>query len=423
MSNALAIAAVTSTIRFLLDNAVQADPALTGAIVTSKPPDKARGTNTGRQLNIFMYQSQPNAAFRNNEIPQLAKRGESGTVPLALNLFYLLTAYGEEQRDDEEVVGHHLLGRAMSKLHDHPLLGADEIRNAYVGNDLYQQIERVRITLEHTTIDEISKLCTAFQTPYRLSSFYHVAVVLIDSGRELRSPLPVLTRGPNDRGVESHPSLIPPYPAIDELVLPVKQNAIRLSETLIIKGHDLDGVTGIHLSNPHLPAPRILTPEPGATASEITVVIPKQPGGQVGGAAAGQTPELVAGIYSVAVTVRRVDEPADRTTNEAPLLLAPRITSPIASQSFARDAAGNVTITLTCEPRALPEQRVSLLIGDRAIAANPHPTLTDSLSFTLTNAVPGKYFVRLRVDGVDSLLIDQSATLPKFDSSQTVTIT
>ncbi len=418
MSNALAIAAVTATIRFLLENAVQADPTLTGAIVTSKPPDKARGTNTGRQLNIFMYQTQPNAAFRNSEIPQLARRGESGTVPLALNLFYLITAYGEEQRDDEEVMGHHLLGRAMSKLHDHSLLGAEEIRNAYPDNDLYQQIERVRMTLEHTTIDEISKLCTAFQTPYRLSTFYHVAVVLIDSGREPRSPLPVLTRG-----VEAHSTLIPPYPTIEELDLPVKQNAIRLGETLKIKGHNLDGVTGIRLSNPHLPAPLILVPAAGATASEITVGIQNQSGGQAGGAAAVQTPELVAGIYSLAVIVRRVDEPADRTTNEVPLLLAPKITSPIASRPFARDATGNVTITLTCEPRVLPEQRVSLLVGDRAIPAAPHPTQTDSLSFTLTNAVPGQYFVRLRVDGVDSLLIDQSTTIPAFDTSQKVTIT
>jgi hypothetical protein len=415
MSNPLAIAAVTAAIRFLLERAVGQDQALGGTSITTKPPDKARGTNTNKQLNLFMYQTQPNAALRNSEIPQLAKRGESGTVPLALNLFYLITAYGDEQREDEEVIGHHLLGRAMSVLHDHCLLGTDEIRNAYPGNDLYQQIERVRITLEHTTIDEISKLCTAFQTPYRLSSFYHVSVVLIDSGRELRSPLPVLMRGPKDQGWESHTSLIPPYPAIDELELPPRQNSIRLGETVKIKGHDLDGVTGIRFSNPNLTTPLILAPTVGATASEITVGIQNP---------AGQAVEFVAGIYSLAVIVHRPNEPDERTTNEVPVLLAPRITSLSPSPPpFGRDATGTVTITLMCEPRVLPEQRVSVLIGDRAIVANPHPTLTDSLSFTLPNAVPGKYFVRLRVDGVDSLLIDQSTTIPVFDPSQVVTIT
>jgi hypothetical protein len=410
MSNALAIAAVTSTLRFLLDNAIQADPDLTGAVVTSKPPDKARGPNTGRQLNLFMYQSQPNAAFRNSEIPQLAKRGETGTAPLALNLFYLLTAYGEEQRADEEVMGHHLLGRAMSVLHDHPLLGADEIRNAYPGNDLYQQVERVRITLEHTTIDEISKLCTAFQTPYRLSSFYHVAVVLIDSGRELRSPLPVLTRGPNDQGVSSQPSLIPPYPTLDELELPAKQNAIRLGETLTIKGHDLGGTTGIHLANPRLAAPKTVAPEPGATASAIKVALPDTPA------------EWMAGVYSLSVAVRKAGEPMDRMSNELPLLLAPKITA-ITPNPAARDFAGNVTITLTCKPEIGPEQRVSLLLGDRAISADPHPAQTASLSFKVTAISPGDYFLRLRVDGVDSLLVNKLTVPPAFDPSQKLTIT
>jgi hypothetical protein len=139
MSNTLAIATVTSTLRFLLENAIQADPALTGALITTKPPDKARGTNTGKQLNLFLYQLQPNSSFRNSEIPHQAKSGETGLPPLALNLYYLIAAYGDDQRPDEEVVSHQLLVRAMTVLHDHPLLGTEEIRNAFRGNDLYQQ--------------------------------------------------------------------------------------------------------------------------------------------------------------------------------------------------------------------------------------------------------------------------------------------
>lgn len=415
MSNALAIAAVTSTLRFLLENAIQADPALSGTLVTTKPPDKARGTNTGRQLNLFLYQPQPNAAFRNGEIPHRAIPGETGTPPLALNLFYLTTAYGEEQRADEEVMSHHLLGRAMSTLHDHPLLGADEIRNALPDNDLYQQIERVRITLQPMTVDELSKLWSAFQTPYRLSSFYQVAVVLIESTRQLRAPLPVLTRGRDDRGVISQPSLIPPYPAIDQLTLPAKQNAIRLGETMVINGHHLDGVTvRVRLNSApqsqQLPEPRFLAPEPDTTSTEINVILPDQPA------------EWIAGIYLLAVVVRKPDETEDRVTNELPLLLAPRITA-IAPNPASRDGAGNIALTITCSPRIGPEQRVSLLLGDRQIRAGARAAPTDTLSFSLTGVAPGDYFLRLRVDGVDSLLIDKSTTVPVFDPSQKVTIT
>lgn len=414
MSNAFAIAAVTSTLRFLLENSIQADPALTGALVTTKPPDKARGTNTGRQLNLFLYQPQPNAAFRNSEIPQQARSGESGPPPLALNLYYLITAYGEEQRADEEVTSHHLLGRAMITLHDHPLLGAEEIRNAFPDNDLYQQVERVRITMQPMTVDEISKLCTAFQTPYRLSSFYQVAVVLIESTRQLRAPLPVLTRGRGDKGVISQASLIAPYPAIDELTPPAMQNAVRLGETFVISGHHLDGATvNVRLTNRYSPAPdppRILPPEAGATSSEIRVTLPDQPA------------EWRAGIYSLAVGVRKADETEDRFTNELPLLLAPRITG-IAPSPAIRDAAGNITLTLTCKPEIGLDQRASLLLGDREIPANSHPSRTESLTFDVKAAKLGDYFLRLRVDGVDSLLINKSATPPVFDPSQMVTIT
>ena len=411
MSNPLAIAAVTSTLRFLLDNSIQADPGLTGTLVTSKPPDKARGANTGRQLNLFLYHPQPNAAFRNSEIPQQAKSGETGAPPLALNLHYLITAYGEENRIDEEVVSHQVLGRAMSTLHDHPLLGAEEIKNAFPGNDLYQQIERVRLTMQPMAVDEMSKLWSAFQTPYRLSSSYEAAVVLIESTRPLRAPLPVLTRGKDDRGISSQTDLIPPYPAIDVLTPPAKQSAVRLGETLSISGHHLDGATvRVRFTNAHLSAPKILTPEPGATASEIKVKLPDLPA------------EWFAGIYSLAVVVRKSGEPADRTTNELPLLLAPQI-SGIAPNPAVRDGGGNVVLTLTCKPQIGPDQRASLLLGDREIPANPHAALTTSLDFKVTAATPGDYFLRLRVDGVDSLLIDKSATPPVFDPLQKVTIT
>jgi hypothetical protein len=414
MSNALAIAAVTSTLRFLLENAIQADQVLTGTLVTTKPPDKARGTNTGRQLNLFLYQPQPNAAFRNNAIPHRATPGETAAPPLALNLFYLATAYGEEQRTDEEVTSHHLLGRAMSILHDHPLLGADEIRNALPDNDLYQQVERVRITMQPMTVDEVSKLWSAFQTPYRLSAFYQAAVILIESTRQMRAPLPVLTRGKDDRGIISQPGLIPPFPSIDQLTLPARQNAIRLGETFVISGHHLDGATvQVRLTNPHNPqlaGAKILVPEAGATSTEIKVTLPDQPA------------EWLAGVHVVAVVVRKPDEVTDRVTNELPLLLAPRIAA-IAPNPATRDAAGDVTLTLTCRPQVGPDQRASLLLGDREIRAESRTAPTGNLSFNIAAATSGDYFLRLRVDGVDSLLIDKSATVPVFDPLQKVTIT
>jgi hypothetical protein len=70
-----------------------------------------------------------------------------------------------------------------------------------------------------------------------------------------------------------------------------------------------------------------------------------------------------------------------------------------------------------------PEQRAALLLGDREVLAQPHPAATDTLTFVVTAAPTGEHFLRLRIDGVDSLLVDRTATPPVFDSNQRVTIT
>ena len=76
MSNALAIAAVTATLRNLLTLGVTLVPDLADTIVTTHVPDAARnGGTTANQINLFLYQAVPNAAWRN-----VRRRGRSGGV-------------------------------------------------------------------------------------------------------------------------------------------------------------------------------------------------------------------------------------------------------------------------------------------------------------------------------------------------------
>src|SRR5512140_2194799 len=117
MSNTLAIAAVTATIKDIL-----------GAV--ARPPDKARTSEDVNQLNLFLYQTVPNAALRNGYNSPQVRPGEQGFSPLAVNLHYLLTAYG---RNFDELLSHRLLGRAMSLLHDHVILFPANIKHALSG--------------------------------------------------------------------------------------------------------------------------------------------------------------------------------------------------------------------------------------------------------------------------------------------------
>jgi len=407
MSNPKAVAAVTLTMQAILGNVALIDPDLGDATVTVLPLDKARSSNTNNQLNLFLYQIAPDAAWRNMNVPTQVGPLETGNPPLPLSLHYLLTAFGRDN-DSSLPNGHHLLGQAMSILYDHALLGPDEIRTATasLGNsNLDRQVERVRITLHPYSLEEISKLWTGFATNYRLSVAYEVSVVLIDSTQSRRAPLPVLMRGPGDRGVLSQASLTSPFPSLEQVRLPNSQPSALLGDTLTLSGDNLDGTNlGVQFNHPSFPAPVEVAPLPGGAATQIQVSIPNQPA------------SWPAGLYSVAVLVQRPGESYRRTTNLLSFALAPKITN------MVPPSAGDSSITVSCVPEVQPLQEATLLVGDQELAATAVAANAGTLAFNAQNLAGGQYFVRLRVDGVDSLLVNRKVNPPVFDTTQRVTI-
>lgn len=411
MSNSLAIAAVTATLRNLLDSKINAsvvddpstDPGLAGTGLSTKPLDKAR-TGSSNQVNIFLYQTATDAAWQNRDLPQQTRPNEQGRPPLALVLNYLITAYGA---GDDDQMGHRLLGRSMSVLHDHAVLGPSEIKAALAGNDLASQIERVRIAPLALSVEEISKLWTVFQAPYRVSAAYQVSVVLIDSNVPTKAALPVLKRGQDNRGVTSQGSLDSPYPNLTSLGLPALQPSVRLGQTVQVMGAKLSGTAqSILLQHSRWDAGVEVLPSGTPTDTDIDVVIPNVPAA------------WPAGLYLASALVQRPSESYRRSTNALPLMVAPAITS-----ALPLSATVGSTLTLSCSPEVLPSQRASLLVGDREIPAQAHPTQTSSLSFLLPPDLSGSFFLRLRVDGIDSQLVqDYTAASPAFDPLQKVTI-
>jgi hypothetical protein len=413
MSNPLAIAAVTETLIRILFEGINA--AIPGTTVTARPLDKARNGISGNQINIFMYQVEPNYTWRNQDMPFQVRQGEISPPPLALNLYYLITAYGENDDDNH---GHQALGHAMSLLNDHPLLSPDEIESALPQSDLNNQFERVRISLQPLSLDETSKLWSAFQSQYRISAAYQVSVVLIESKRPTRSALPVLSRGEGDAG-----PLVFPFasPSLSDVRPPTPQPGVRLSEDLSLTGHNLD-LPGIlaRFRHPRLDAPQELAPLEGGTGTQMSVHIPAVL--EVSNAMIDWMP----GFYSLELVLNRPGMPT-WTSNSQAFALAPTITiSPLTAP------AGDVTLTITCTPRLLAEANVRLLFGDRQLEpqtiTNPPPGLADppdptTLTFLAEDASAGEYVVRLRVDGVDSLPFTRTPTGLEFASNQKVTIT
>jgi hypothetical protein len=413
MSNVLAIAAATRALRsVLLARMPLLDTDLSDLEVTLQPPDIARKGISKAQLNLFLYQVVYNAGWRNMDMPGRVRPGETAQPALALNLHYLITAWGRGDSDND-AVSHRVLAAAMSTLHDRPLLDGDDIRNALPDNDLADQIERVRLTPLPQSVDELSKLWTAFQTNYRVSSAYEATVVLIDSQAPSRASLPVLRRGAQDRGVVSTASMAP---SLGGVSLPHAQAAARLGDDLVLSGSQLSAASVlVRFNSLRLDAPVDVAPTEGAVPGTLQVHL-------ADGIEDPQAPSRWApGIYTVSLLAQPPGLPA-LLSNELPLALAPAITvSPLTG------SPGTQHLNLTCLPRIRDGQRVFLLFGDQLVTpqniANPaDPQQPTTLTFDVPGVDAGTYTVRLRVDGADSIPVDFTGPVPAFASSQQVVV-
>lgn len=408
MSNDRAIAAVTATLKTMIFSAVSADATLAGSQVTARPPDRARQGVPANQVNLFLYRTSLDAAFRNQD-PASIRPGELGQPPLPLVLSYLITAYGDS---DDEVLSHRLLGLAMSVLHDRPLLSRAGIAAALAGSDLENQIERVRITPHPIPLDEISRMWATFGTGYRISVSYDAAVVLIDSTRAVSAPLPVLRRGADDTGPAALAQLLP---QVDYILPPNGQPAARPGDTITLVGRNLAGVTQVSIDGIRLAQPSLVAP---TTVSSTTVVI-------------DSLPPLPAGAVNLTALVADVSAKLI-PSNTAPLGLAPAIVSTAALTASLTDGA--TSLEVTCAPAVEPGQSVALLVGDRVVTSPvgaPGTPARTQLAFDLTGFTAGTYTLRLRVDGHDSIPVatplspaDLLAPAPMFvDPDQTLVLT
>jgi hypothetical protein len=247
----------------------------------------------------------------------------------------------------------------MQLLHETPVLGRDAIRTALAApspvngggslppslqelsaSGLAEQIEQIKITLQSLNTEEMSKLWTALQAHYRPTSAYVITVVLIEAAKPTRSPLPVLVRGPADHGVMAQPDLTPPFPTLVAATPPSQQSSAHLGDTLTLDGHHLDGadLAVRFCTSPRLSGPITRPPLAGNTATRLQVTIPAPA-------------QWAAGLYSVAVMVQRPGETFARATNELPLALAPRITSPM-PMSVSLGPGGDAVITWTARLRS-----------------------------------------------------------------------
>jgi hypothetical protein len=433
----MAIAAVTAVLRDLLNNGL-IDHNITGALgsnvtVTAMPPDviPIDSANATTQLNLFLHQVTLNPGWRNAALPSRDAKGTRlSNPPLALDLHYLLTAYGSSPLHSEI-----LLGYAMHLLHENPVLDRQSIRTALNAGtvdvsilppafqslsaaDLADQVEQIKITQESFGTEEMSKLWSALQAHYRPTVAYHVSVVLIEGTKAIRGGLPVLTRGPRDaegreRGVVVTASLIPPYPMLTDIVPPHQQIAAVQGDILTVCGHNLEGTNVSALfEHPALTSPMLIPLGTNTNGTTLHVPLPND---------VAAHSAWLPGAWTMSLSLQRPGETDRRTTNTLPWLLAPNLD--VSGSTAVRDAgSGAVTITLNFTPHVRPGQKVSLNAGGHEALPTSLTTQTGTLSFRFPELASGPQWLRLRVDGADSLLVNRGETPPTFNSTQRKTI-
>jgi hypothetical protein len=435
MSNALGIAAVTAVLKDLLNNGVIAHD-LTGVVgqvtVSALPPDRivpSSGGTQPSQLNIFLYQVLPNTGWATVNLPSRNGSGDRvSNPPLALNLRYLLTAYGANDFDAEI-----LLGYAMQLLHETPGLSRDAIRAALsppspVGGgslpppfaalsaaDLADQFEQLKISPLFVDTEEMYRLWSAMQAHYRPSMTYEVTVVLIESKRPTRAAPPVR---------RYHVDTVPfRQPAIEQVRsqtgpgTPILTNApILFGQRLVLDGQQLRGAhTRVRLGN----LPTLQEPASADIANDrVMLTIP---------------PELRAGIQGVQIVhpIATGEPPEFRPgvgveSNVAAFVLRPTIARrgdgtddiTLTDLQTAADGTRSATVSVKLTPLVAQGQRLVLLLNEIGAPITRPPRaytfrdpawtapgdVSDTIAFVVNGVVPGAYLVRVQIDGAESPL-------------------
>jgi len=282
------IGGVSATLQALLADRVERPPEVTVdpmpiPVHVGIPPEDS---DDEVRLNLFLYRITENPYLKNQEIPGRGQGNGYGHPPLSLNLHYLLTAYGRVGAGAattgtpvDERIAHFLLGNAMRILHDFPVITENVLLNSgapALHTSLRGEYEKVKLTLDPISLEDVSKVWTALDRPYRLSAAYQVSVVQIESTKPNRHPRRVgepPPAGPRVRAVSGR------RPLIREIVgEPLSGPYARIGDRLRIRGTNLTGDDlSITLGDTDVTAG--LT---GGRDVELSVNVPDDPGLQPG---------------------------------------------------------------------------------------------------------------------------------------------
>ncbi len=417
MSDYRAIGAATVTLQNLLIDAVR--EAVPGASVsTGPPPARSEHEQSEGQINVFLYKVEPNAAWRNEELPYRRSDGSVSRRPqLALDLFYLISFYG----DDSKQIPDQLLGAAMAALHAEPYPRSHYVpqqaasRDGAVGGShlagsgLLKQDHPLSFTLLSNSEDDVIQTWTRLlHSSYVLSVAYIGRVVLIEPELVPEPSLParrtaIYARGTNQPQLEAVLPAVLPYSVGAELRL-VGSN---------LEAEHVEIAVGDQIVPPSFRSAgelRGLLPEEMQAGTQLVRVVHGQKrAGVLRWDVASNPVAVVIQPVLLAIDWRpvplledEIDDPAEEEGKRVALRL--RLAPP-------SSAAVDVEVLLNRSPT--PPEPMSR--SGYVLRGTTDPRFPERLELTGTVA-PGRYLVRVRIAGIDSALaVDTDPTSPTFE--------
>jgi hypothetical protein len=143
------------------------------------------GENGDLRLSLYLYRVTESGELNNAERTQVGEETYR-EPPLALDLYYLLTAHpstGGADETDRTSQQHQVLGLAMQVMRDNAVVEGPDLRGSLTED------RELRVSLYPQSLDEVTNLWSTFpETPFRPSVCYLVSPVLIESTREEEVP-------------------------------------------------------------------------------------------------------------------------------------------------------------------------------------------------------------------------------------------
>jgi Pvc16 N-terminal domain len=421
MSNGLAIAAVTAVFKNLLEDGLVQNSALSSmgnVPVTTLPPDQISiGVDGQPQLNLFLYQVSQNRnvdlgrSDRNNSARLRESLPDDENPPLAINLHYLLTAYGNKDFQTEM-----LLGYVMQLMHQTPTLSNDTIRAAlnHVAATnrtgllsqaiestsvpaLTEQLGQVQITPNLFDTEQMSRLWSLLHSAYRPSVAYEISMVFIGAKRsssESGSSLQVLDR-----------------PRIDKVTAsPSTNGEVIAGSSLIIYGKNLSGdITRIRLNEGKL----LLEPQ----IIEDNRLLFKLP------------QNLYSGVHQIKVVhhqLYKYQNNQEVVSNDKIFVLHPTIKVSVQKKSFntqeklSQGDSEGINLMVQFNPKVGQQQQVIFKLtstneSNKEVYTFEAPSRNideDEMQILITNVPVGSYLVQSEVDGFESYAVrDQNENI------------